>query len=139
MKKICVLIAGGLIAAAPGVASADIGWETTEGTMYWEDVVGDTAVMLFDDGTKLYLQGMAADEPQMYQNGWVEDWSGSYSGYWVNYDSGEALCPTAIVDHYDQNSLVYGRAEITFTNLRNFTLKVGECDGPLEIEIIGYE
>lgn len=123
-----------------GPALADIYWETSEGPMSWTDTVGDAAVFTFDDTGAVFIDGIPAEETsgRMYDaNGWVESWSGTFSGMWFDYGASDVQCEQAQTDAYGRSSSSWGMAQIAFSDLRHFTLSIGACDGPVQPVLTG--
>ncbi len=121
-----------LICASP--AFADEVWDTEEwGRIVYETDKGSIAIWSFSDqgaaslgNGKMFLEGLAG----VWQNRATDR---PYRGYWMVYDSHEALCANTRTDAEGNTSSTHGAIEITFLDA-NFPTRWkavwGLCDDP---------
>jgi hypothetical protein len=119
--SICVL-------AASMSAKADEVWSSEYGDVIYETDIDGWAVWSFGPSGggagygRIYIEGLAG----------IYSGRGSYSGYWMFYDSPETPCPAPRTDIEGRSSQNHGPFLITFLDPdfpSRWTAQWGACDG----------
>lgn len=122
----CALLVGCILPAA-----ADIGWETEEGTLYWEGIAGDNAVFMFLDKNNQLKPSVAIFIEELgKQYSTVGIIPGAYFGTWFEYTGGEDTCGSSQSDPNGKQAPYWGGFRITFKeDYSYFTAELNECGG----------
>ena len=111
-----------------GAASADIWWETEQGTLYWEDSVDTYSVFKFFVGESTEISNDVAlfIDGTSHMNTLEELAGGTYAGLWFDYTSED--CGLEATDPYYGTAQSWGTLTITFMeDAGYFTADIKGC------------
>ena len=128
-KKIATIAVATTIASAVP-AFADIWWETSEGTLYWEDTVDTFSVFkFFKEGTNEidHTAAIFVDGTSTYN--YTDDLGGrTFGGLWFFYGEARERCGGMGVDPYGNSAAIWGTVTMTFEpGGNNFSAAFKKC------------